>query len=202
MAKIAYTYTSPNRLDTYNDVIRWHTLLKGCLQYMFTNNVDINISESFDFSISKTKFSCASIEEFIEHAFGTEISAETIFVSAWNKELNLEPLLCFWARNNPEEKTLNIEITSENKQYIAAAQEYLLLAEQGNAPVHISPSPCEIEKPQTGTYHDTIDCAKQDTIKVKITDTLHSKMFWQIAIPLFVTIVGGIVILFLTKYIS
>ncbi|MDD2190437.1 MAG: hypothetical protein PHV71_08165 [Eubacteriales bacterium] len=196
MSKFSYTFESRYSLDTYEDVINTYYWLSQCFKYAFLDIDTLKLSSSFSFSANQIDYECSSIEEFKENAFGLNIKPETLFVCAKDAKAYFSDTLAhFWTRRNPEEKKVNIVLSSDEKKYLISLKDALTMDQSiliKSIDKKAKPVPENESSIGTAVIHSSAISNPKPQKEHK--ETWYSKLFWQIVIPIAVTVIAAIIV--------
>ncbi len=196
MSKFSYTFESRYLLDTYEDVINTYEWLSRCFEYVFGDIEALKISSSFSFSANQIDYECSSIEEFKENAFGLAIKPETLFVLAKDSKAFLSDTLAhFWTRRNPEDKKVNIVLSSDEKKYLISLKDALTMEQSILfASIDKKAKPALKIESSIGTVVAHSSAVSKPKLQKEHKETWYSKLFWKIIIPIAVTVIAAVII--------
>ena len=209
MADIKCKYrTSEYTLNTFDDVLKTVDWIRDALRAVFQNYEKLNSHCYITFDSGDLSYDCTSVDEFKQYAFGKEINVKTLSVGV------------------SENWILNLIAVHAHKQDIVTEQEYVLsstdekllvdlrdaLKTKKGIPLHSVHTVINCEKHEDNSVHignnnqisnsiigskNTAEIEQETVVPESKEESVVSKSFWQIFVPIFVIVVGAAICVWL-----
>ena len=201
MAEIRYTYKDAiHKIGTYDEIINTYNWIYDALRSVFECREDLSISCYITFSADEMAYNHSSIDEFKRYAFGKCIQVAELYVSISEKWMS--SLIYVSASHKESADQQDFVLTSNDEMTIINLREALQMSKKAEPKqketivmkiednsVHIGDNN-HISNSAVGSKNKTEVEQKADECERK-KETLLSKTFWQILVPI---VVGVIVV--------
>lgn len=210
MADITCKYrTSEYTLNTFDDVLITIDWIRDALRAVFQNYQKLNSYCYITFDSGDLSYDCKSVDEFKQYAFGKEINVKTLSVGV------------------SENWIISLITVHAHKQGVVAEQEYVLSSTDEKLLVDLRDALNTKKKViPLNPVHTIINCEKREDNSVHIgnnnqisnsvigskntaeieqetvttenkEESIASKSFWQIFVPILVIVVGAAICVWL-----
>ena len=201
MAEIKYTYKDKkHRINSYDEIIRTYDWIRDALQFVFQDEKEVYIRCNIAFSTDEMSYECSSNKKNKKYAFGKVIDIERILVYVTKD----------WVGSLVDVYTTNIKSTEEQEYHITSKDEMLIInlrdalrsnrkrgsREKETVVMKIEDNSVHIGNGNTisnsviGSKNRVENEQENNPIEGK-DEKWYSKTFWQILIPLAVTVIGA-----------
>lgn len=200
MAEIKYTHKDAvHTINSYDNIISTYDWIKDALRAVFQDEDGLYIHCSIAFTVDEMSYDCDSIEEFKKYAFGKAIipSRMLVYVSkdwvgslmdvfaAYHKEADGQE---FVLTAKDEMRVINLRDALRASKKPEPRKENVTVKIEDNS-VHIG-SNNQISNSVIGSKNTT-EIEQETVIPENKEESLASKSFWQIIVPI---VVGVIVV--------
>lgn len=201
MAEMNYTYRdATHTINSYDEIVSAYNWIRDALRAVFQDREGLYIRCTVVFSSDEMSYECDSIDEFKKYAFGKTITPKRMMVyvskdwvgslidvfASYKKDAEMQE---FVLTSKDELLIINLrEALRTNKKGDPQIKETVVMKIEDNS-VHIG-SNNRISNSVIGSKNDIEN--EQETVPSESKDEKwYSKSFWQVVIPLTVTIIGA-----------
>lgn len=206
MAEIEYAYKdATHTIKTFDDIVSTYNWIHDALCAVCQNRKELNIHCTVAFSTDEMSYECSSIDEFKKYAFGKDIEVKRMLVYASENWLN--SLVDVFATYNKEADIQKFVLSSKDEMMIINLKEALLTNKEAQPKqkdadimqivdnsVHIG-SNNQISNSVIGSKN-TSKIKQINEVSENKKETLISKSFWQILVPIVVGVIVAIIIFY------
>lgn len=203
MAEINFTYMDgTHTLNSYDDIVSTYNWISDALHAVFQDRDGLHIHCTVAFSSDEMSYDCNSIDEFKKYAFGKTIVPKRMLLyvsedwgsslidvfASYQKDAEMQK---FVLTSKDELLIINLrDALRTNKKCEAKIKETVVMKVEDNS-VHIG-SNNRISSSVIGSKNVIENEQKTVPLESK-KEKWYSKSFWQVFIPLVVTIIGAAV---------
>lgn len=210
MADITCKYrTSEYTLNTFDDVLKTIDWIRDALRVVFQNYQKLDSYCYITFDSGDLSYDCKSVEEFKQYAFGKEINVKTLSVGV--SENWIITLITVHAHKQGVVTEQEYVLSSKDEKLLVDLRDALKTKKKGIPlkPVHTI---INCEKHEDNSVHignnnqisnsvvgsqNTAEIEQETIAPENKEESIASKSFWQIFVPILVIVVGAAICVWL-----
>lgn len=210
MADIKCKYrTSEYTLNTFDDVLKTVDWIRDALRAVFQNHEKLDSHCYITFDSGDLSYDCKSVDEFKQYAFGKEINVKTLSVGV--SENWIISLITVHAHKQGVVTEQEYVLSSTDEKLLVDLRDALKTKKKG-IPLTSSHTIINCEKHEDNSVHignnnqisnsvigtnNTAEIEQETVIPEHKEESVASKSFWQIFVPILVIVVGAAICVWL-----
>lgn len=206
MADISYKYRdTEHRIDSYDNVVSTYDWIRDALRFTFEERNDLTLNCVIAFDSEDMSYECKSIDEFKKYAFGKTIRVKnmTVYVSKnW-----IQTLVSIYVNRSSELEPQEFILSSEDEMLVISLRDALHTNKKPerrkeNVTVSIEDNSVrignnnQISNSIIGSTK-TAEIGQETVVPEHKEESLASKSFWKIFVPILVIVVGAAICVWL-----
>lgn len=210
MADIMCKYrTSEYTLNTFDDVLKTIDWIRDALRAVFQNYEKLDSYCYITFDAGDLSYDCKSVDEFKQYAFGKEINVKTLSVGV--SENWIITLITMRAHKQGIVTEQEYVLSSSDEKLLVDLRDALITKKKG-MPMNSAQTIINCEKHEDNSVHignnnqisnsvigskNTAEIEQETVTPGSKEESIASKSFWQIFVPILVIVVGAAICVWL-----
>ncbi len=209
MADITYNYGNEKyKINTYDNIINTCLWIKNAFEYALHEKGELDISTYIDFESENTAYHCTSLDDFKRYAFNKQIVCKSLYMSVSCRENRYSKLISVFATRQTGDDTEQIFAISSKDELLISNVRYALSCELKHETMvreTSCPNITQISYEDNSIHISDSDIAnsvigngnKTEKAEDVVEEKWYVKLFWQFIIPIAVTVVATLILLWL-----
>ncbi len=198
MANIHYPYkNAKHTIDSFDNIIHTYNWILGALKNLFTNRDDVDFDCYVEFKSGDMSYKCNSFDEFKKYAFGKNITPITLDILIVQKYVGV--IASIFAPYDKWADMQEFTISVKEELMLANIIEALSKNEKVTEPVVMNYQDNSIHIGDNNNVANS-DIRLNNTLEITFTkpsaekkkDKWYYKSFWQIVVPIAVTVIAAV----------